>query len=578
MKFLTWFNKDNIYQIFNSNIRFYIIFFAILFEIIYINLYFINLYYLDEFDLITNILNNKVTITDLFTVHNEHIIFFLKLIFYLLIYISNYNTVYNIYLSMVILILYYLFLLKILETSKKGLFIPFLLFLYLFHPSQYEISLFPSGLGCILSYIFSIISLYNFYLYIQFQQDKNNILYYFFSYFYALVASYSQAYGFTVFITIMVFWPIIARKSILKNYLYYLWIICSIIIFYLFILQLSLLPNRPNISSIFENINSIILFLFLLLGNYLFPHKLAIIFGFIVFILSLLIIIDFLIQYLKENIFYILVIINFILVSLLISVSRYNLSLKSATAPRYIIFSMTVLIFSILYLKTKKLNILNYIKKINVKYINIFFITLLIYSFCYSLLSSFIYYELRKKYQFEQETFETQPNVLLSIMYPSKELKNLLTILKNKSLYLFKENKYNKNITYKYKYININSLKDNIIEMQKIDYIKFNNSKFIFITGYIYDESYFNNIDQLYININNKNYKTFYGNYGIKDRLIKFRKIFFRAIPIELINNGKYSITIQTIDFKNKILYEIDPNINIDLDNEQIAIQEHYIK
>ena len=106
-----------------KNISFFLIYsLPIIFLIIFIAIFGVNFPFMDEWalvDIVEKTTSNTITFQDFFAQHNEHRIFFPRLIFIVFLLIFGWNTKYMMYFSVFLAILSFFYLYKIATYKHK---------------------------------------------------------------------------------------------------------------------------------------------------------------------------------------------------------------------------------------------------------------------------------------------------------------------------------------------------------------------------------------------------------------------------------------------------------------------------
>jgi hypothetical protein len=342
---------------FAKNSKFIFSIIPILFLIGMITQYTIDLPLMDQWDLIPmfdKVYNGQLTIHDLWEQHNEHRIFFPKLIMILLALLTKWNIYYEIATSVLIAIGIYLTLMyQFKETFKENKielkpFLYLVISLLVFSSSQqenwtwgFQIQIFMNVLAIIVG---SVLLAHRSFKWWKFGLGL----------FAAIVATYSFANGGLFWVLAFFIFPFISISKKHKIIVSLIWLITSVVTLYSYYKGYHKPGGHPSLTYILHHPLEFLKYTFAYLGAPLaqFNNHLAILFGFIGLCLIIVLII---LVFIQKNIRFssiipwIIIASYSILSSLVSAVGRAGFGYEQALSSRYITIS-TPLWISILAL------------------------------------------------------------------------------------------------------------------------------------------------------------------------------------------------------------------------------------
>jgi hypothetical protein len=179
----------------------------VIFGFVIVTVFGVNLIYVDEWALlhfIKNVMEKGIHFQDFFMPHNEHRIFFPKILFLASALLTGFNVKANMYISwFFVTVTYIVYLVYLKRTIKcetsadrlKRLFLGLIIGFYCFNLVQVENTIFGFQVGFFMVVVFSVLCFYFFYR--SFTENIN--LYLFFSMIAGFIASFSSLHGLFVF-------------------------------------------------------------------------------------------------------------------------------------------------------------------------------------------------------------------------------------------------------------------------------------------------------------------------------------------------------------------------------------------
>lgn len=182
-----------------------------LFAIIFVGYFGVNFPFWDEWEIplaLDSVLTNGLTFGDLWSLHNEHRIFFPAIVYLISAYLTDFNVKANMYISWIFQSGIYLFMLlylkKLIEDDKRFIFCALCLGFVVFNFVQFENQLWGFQVGFFMAAFFAVSCFYFFDKWLKTENKKYIAL----SLLFAVMASYSCLQGLFVFpamIAILIF-------------------------------------------------------------------------------------------------------------------------------------------------------------------------------------------------------------------------------------------------------------------------------------------------------------------------------------------------------------------------------------
>jgi hypothetical protein len=555
--------------LYNKYLYFSIIFLFSIFSILYIKIFGVNLISPDEFVLVYKVVENKLPLLNFSFLHSEHFMYASLLIYTIIAKASHLNSIAIMICSMLLLdLIYILYMIYIYKKEERriSIFLPLIFGLIIFSPRKFEIFLTAMGITYIMALVFTLISFFIFQKYCI-DKPKNilsNIKYILLMIICSLIAFVSCGQGMTTSISISMIWLLNERKATFKNIYFYLWLIFTITILYVYIFTTPINQNNSLISNIFNNPVGYIHYCFRYIGNIASNSLL----GFFITLLSSLIFIDFVKNNNKINIFPILIILNNLLICASTAATRFEFGPQHGSASRYVFFGVMIVLGCVLYIyQNDNLKILRF--NINTKN-KIFIIP---YSILLLIISAYFFigfnaskkdYENKNLLKFYFQTYKTQPKEFLKQLFPpdvkffikTAEILeiNKLNVFYDKNSVSTAENSFTKQYLDNYQ---------DYMQFDRIDIVNSETEPYIIISGTLLPKNILNKSNYTYIILNENKYLCYdidKNKFHLK-RSKREKDSFIRSVPLNLLEKGIYNPKIQFINSDNKIIYEINSNI-----------------
>lgn len=338
-------NRDmGILQKFASSKYKFIVFLLVLPAIlgaIYVKIFGVNVVFWDQWELvplIEKLYSGNLTFDQLFAQHNEHRLFFPRIIMLILAHITRYNTITEMYLSWIItlltLVLIFVMYKQNFGISESSLlkFIPISWLIFNFRQFENMLWGWQNQIYlCVFGFVFSI--------YLLEKSEKIDCKF-LLAIFGGILSSFSFVNGLLVWPTGFLF--IILSKTKNKNYLGTAWALVGIAVLCTYLYKWVKPSHHPSILYIIEQPINSIEYLIVNIGSPLgFEHSTA--FGMGIFILFEIIMVSILLLkngLLKENAKWLSFIFFSLASSLTITVGRAGFGVEQALSSRYVTFTL----------------------------------------------------------------------------------------------------------------------------------------------------------------------------------------------------------------------------------------------
>jgi len=308
---------------------------------IYVKIFGVNVVFWDQWELvplIEKLYRGNLTFDDFFAQHNEHRIFFPKIIMLILAHITHYNNIAEMYFSWIITLLI-LVLIFIMYTQNFGVsgssllkFIPISWLIFNFR--QFENILWGWQIQiylCVFGFIFSIYML---------EKSEKIDCKFLLAIFGGILSSFSFVNGLVVWPTGLLF--IILSKTKNKKYLGTVWALIGTVLWCVYFYNWVKPPHHPSTLYLIEQPINSIEYMIVNVGSPLgFGHSTA--FGMGILILFGIIIVSiFLLKngFLKQNAKWLSFIFFSLASSLTITVGRAGFGMEQALSSRYVTFTL----------------------------------------------------------------------------------------------------------------------------------------------------------------------------------------------------------------------------------------------
>jgi hypothetical protein len=204
--------------------------------LLFIKCYAVNVLFFDEWGMVTfyeKMKTHHLTFVDLFTQNNEHRIFFMRLVYLGIMYLSNYNVIVSMWCSFAVLLLQSFIIVRYivkrneLSDRKKICFTALVSFL-LFSLAQYDNLLWGFQLAFFMVLLFSVLSCYFLsQMFCAVRKTTRNI-YFIMMILSTVLASFSSIQGLVTWITGLVLFFVILRRKTFSSPYFIVWTFMTI--------------------------------------------------------------------------------------------------------------------------------------------------------------------------------------------------------------------------------------------------------------------------------------------------------------------------------------------------------------
>jgi hypothetical protein len=419
-----------------------------IFEAIYIKIFGVNVVFWDQWSLvhcIEKLYTNNISFNDLFQQHNEHRLFFPKIIMLFLVYISNYNNIYEMYFSWIlalfILLLVFLMYKNSFGTSTKMIIYFLPISFLIFSLRQFENILWGFQLQvylCVLGFLISV--------YMLEKSDKLGFKF-FLAAFGGVFASYSFANGLAA-------WPAGLFFILFSNKgkkMALVWSLIGLLAAGLFFYHWEKPQGHPSTLFIIEQPVKGLIYFLANIGSPL-AFKISIAVGFGIILMGLLSVELFiLIKYgaLKENAKWLSLILFSLISSFALTIFRAGFGIEQAGTSRYVTITLLAIVgIYCLALNIYNNNSENKIRLFLLRSLLLILIIGLIGGNMYGLAAGPYINVLRTDSAYYLKTYEQQTDDNLRNLYPDPAaVREMAPILKKYKLNVFSNDHINPNET-----------------------------------------------------------------------------------------------------------------------------------
>ena len=288
---------------------------------------------------------------DLFSQHNEHRIFFPRIIMLIIACVTKYNTKWEMYFTEILLcinlIICFLVIKKEVNINIKSIPYCFLPVPYLiFTLRQHENMLWGFQIGFVIVLTMSLITFYFILRLVEREHIKNRYLYMFSSLTAAVIASFSSIMGLFVWPTVIL--QILISQINRRNKIYYslIWTATGITVWIIYFINYHKPGHHPDIFIFLHNPYVFLRYFFTCIGTTLFWSKETAFIGgsiiFFIFLITLLYLYKN--KRLEHNTFWVGAMVFSFLTILSISAGRCGFGIEQAMTSRYVTFSIFIVI------------------------------------------------------------------------------------------------------------------------------------------------------------------------------------------------------------------------------------------
>ena len=241
----------------------------------YINSYGVNVFIFDEWNLMpcwAKIEAHQLTLADLFIQNNEHRMLFVIPLYFGLMSISGFNSVFLmksglfIVLLMNFVILHYIVTRNNISNKKKYFFTALISFLF-FSLTQEENFLWDFQVGFLMVLFFSVLSCYFLYRMSLATRTVTRNTYFVLALFAVLIDSFSSIQGLLTWITGLMMLFMIFRKKTFSSPYFIVWTLMAIATWIAYFYDYVKPEHHPPLSYLFEHPGTFINYFFAVIGN-----------------------------------------------------------------------------------------------------------------------------------------------------------------------------------------------------------------------------------------------------------------------------------------------------------------------
>ncbi len=539
---------------------------------LYVFLCGVNVPYWDQFDgtvpLFGKLWSGTLTFTDLWARHNEHIIFFPRLLMLALGGLTRYNTLAEMYASeMLLCISCLIFFLAAKKQFGFGLStvplwmapVSFMTFSLV----QKENMLWGFQIAFVLAQTAAVIACYFLYLLTGTSRTKSRFIYFFLAAVFASISSFSSSMGICVWIAGCSLLLVSSLDKINKTKYLSVFAIIGGIHWHIYSHHYKTLAHHPSPLFLLHHPFSFIEYIIACHGGALIGKKwICIVIG--VFIAGMVLLSGISLYKNKRaacNSFWLSIIIFSVLSVVSIAVGRAGFGVGQALSSRYATFSMLLVIGLYTILMDLRISGKSNFNVPFVGYFGIIILAGIAFSDCSGFLHGINARREGKENAFILYTYPSQPDEFLKRLYPDADrLKNCAGILKRIEFNVFSPNALSR------KYPEISALVERPamaainIGITDEKTINAGGDTFVVITGYAYPEKTREAIGGVYLDVDGKIFPAYYGALGKADRPYfstrQFpRPNFNRAISVRSLGKGDHILSVKILSKDRKSFY-----------------------
>jgi len=322
--------------------------------------YGVNVPYWDEFDSLVSLFSEErgISLKTLFSQHNEHRIFFPRIVFIIIGRLSQMNMKAYMFVSQMLVALTYLALCTIINNIGKGK-IKYLMMLLvgflLYSPIQYENQLWGFQLAFYMVNVFAVFSIY--FMNKSINTGEKDLRFLILSILCAIISSFSSIHGLLVWIAVDFVYALHFKKKLLKSIRFKIWNLFAVSSWIIYFLDYHKPEYHPSLFSALENPIRFILYVIGMVGHPLFSDGYAsMLYGLLTIIVCLSILSIFIKYNDKSDFMSVSLIVFGSLVAVSIAVGRSDFGVEQALSSRYTTFSLNIVVGICLFIFNKRLS------------------------------------------------------------------------------------------------------------------------------------------------------------------------------------------------------------------------------
>jgi hypothetical protein len=322
--------------------------------------YGVNVPFLDEFDSLVPLFSEEgsISLKTLFSQHNEHRIFFPRIVFIMIGRLSQMNMkVYMLVSQMLVAVIYFALCTFINNIDKGKIKYPMMLLIgfLLYSPVQYANQLLGFQVGFYMVDVFAVLSI--FFMHKSVNTGEKDLRFLILSILCAIVSSFSSIQGLLVWFAVDFVYVLHYRKNVLKSMRFRIWNLFTVSSWVLYFLNYHKPGNVPSLLSILKNPKESIQYVLCIVGHPLFIDRYSLyVYGLLTIIVCLIILFIFIKHNDKSDFMSISLIVFGSLVAVSITVGRVGFGVWQALSSRYTTFTLNIVIGSCLFIFNKRLS------------------------------------------------------------------------------------------------------------------------------------------------------------------------------------------------------------------------------
>jgi hypothetical protein len=229
----------------------------------------------DDWDivpLVQKIKESSLRFSDLYAQHFEHRLFFMRLIYLGLVFLSDFNTItvmlFSVFLLFIVALIITNYIFKRTEVSKtKKILVASILAFVMFSLTQFETFLWAFSIVNMIVLLFTVLSLYCLCNVLKKDQMKHRNWYFAVALIAGVVDSFTDVYGLITWVTGSVLMLLVLRRKSLKSPYFVIWNIVAIFSWIAYFSNYVKPPQTPSASAALDNPGMFIQYYISILGN-----------------------------------------------------------------------------------------------------------------------------------------------------------------------------------------------------------------------------------------------------------------------------------------------------------------------
>jgi len=323
--------------------------------------YGVNVPFWDDFDLVPLISDKGgISLRTLFSQHNEHRMFFPRIVFIIIGYLTHTHMnmkAYMLFSQMLVAVSYFSLCIFInnIKTKKNKYLMMLLIGFLIYSPVQHENQLWGFQVGFYMVSVFTVLSIY--FMHKSVNMREKDFYFLILSLLCAIVSSFSSIHGLLVWFAVDFVYLLHYRKKVFKNIRFIIWNIFAVSSWALYFFNYHKPPGTPSLLSGFRNPKEFIIYILYVVGHPLFTDRYYIfLFGLLTIIVCLILLLIFIRYNNKSDFFPMTLIVFGLMVAVSIAVGRVGFGIQQALSSRYTTFTLSIVIGICLFIFNKRLS------------------------------------------------------------------------------------------------------------------------------------------------------------------------------------------------------------------------------